>query len=293
LKTRKPHVAGQFYAGTKAGLEQQITECFTHRYGPGAIPKTASHGARKIVGIVSPHAGYAYSGPIAANGYGRMAQDGLPEAFIILGPNHYGRGSGVAIQTEGVWETPLGTTPIDTPLAKSIQKASEIIDIDDSAHFAEHSIEVQVPFIQYISKGTAKIVPICSRMQDLRTSRDIAKSIVEQTKNKDISIIASSDFTHHERGYEDKNEKEMLAKIEAGDRSAIEAITKLDDAALNELGESQKVTMCGFGPITTLIAAAKLLGSTRAEFLAHKTSYDITGDSGYVVGYSSIVFSRN
>lgn len=212
MKTRKPHVAGQFYAETKTGLEQQIGECFSHRYGPGTIPKTVSQGSRKIVGIVSPHAGYAYSGPIAANGYSRIAQDGLPEAFIILGPNHYGRGSGVAIQTDGAWETPLGTTPIDTQLAKSIQKGSEIIDIDDSAHFAEHSIEVQVPFIQYISKVTAKIVPICSWMQDLRTSRDIAKSIVEQTKNKDVVIIASSDFTHHERGLEDKNEKEMLRK---------------------------------------------------------------------------------
>jgi len=293
LKTRKPHVAGQFYAGTKTELEEQITECFSHRYGPGAVPKTVSHGSRKIVGIVSPHAGYGYSGPVAANGYSRVAQDGLPEVFIVLGPNHYGHGSGVSIQTEGAWETPLGLTPIDTPLAKNIQKASEIIDIDESAHSAEHSIEVQVPFIQFISTGTAKFIPICSWMQDLKTSREIANSIVQQAKGRDFVIVASSDFTHHERGYGDKNEAEMLASINKRDQSAIEAITNLDDAALNELGETQKVTMCGYGPITTLIATAKLLGSTKAEFLAHKTSYDITGDSGYVVGYSSIVFLRD
>jgi AmmeMemoRadiSam system protein B len=221
-----------------------------------------------------------------------LAEDGLPEVFIVLGPNHYGRGSGVSIQTDGAWETPLGTTPIDTPLAENIQKASEIIDIDESAHSAEHSIEVQVPFIQFISKGTAKFIPICSWMQDLKTSREIANSIVDQVKDRNFVIIASSDFTHHERGHRDRDEKEMLARIDEGDRSAIEAITKLDDAALNELGESQRVTMCGYGPITTLIAAAKLLGSTKAEFLAHKTSYDLTGDSNYVVGYSSIVFSR-
>jgi hypothetical protein len=129
-------------------------------------------------------------------------------------------------------------------------------------------------------------------MQDLKTSREIAKSIVEQVKDRDFVIIASSDFTHHERGHGDTNEKKMLERIEEQDRSAIEAITKLDDAALNELGETQKVTMCGYGPITTLIAAAKLLGSTKAEFLAHKTSYDLTGESGYVVGYSSLVFTR-
>ena len=292
MKTRKPCVAGQFYAGTKPELERQIENCFSHRYGPGAVPKTASKGSRKIVGIVSPHAGYSYSGPIAANGYSRIAQDGLPEAFIVLGPNHHGRGSGVSIQTDGAWETPLGIMPIDAVLAKNIQKASEIIDIDESAHSAEHSIEVQVPFIQFISKGIAKFIPVCSWMQDLKTSQDIAKSIVEQTKNKDCVIVASSDFSHHERAYEDKNEKEMLARIEERDRSAIEAITKLDDIALNELGETQKVTMCGYGPITTLIAAAKLMGSTKAEFLAHKTSYDITGDPSYVVGYSSIVFYR-
>jgi AmmeMemoRadiSam system protein B len=292
LKTRKPYVAGQFYAGTKPELEQQITECFLHRYGPRAVPKTVTEGSRKIVGVISPHAGYAYSGPVAANGYSRVAQDGSPEVFIVLGPNHYGRGSGVSIQTEGAWETPLGVTPIHTPLAKDIQKASEIIDIDESAHSAEHSIEVQLPFIQFITKGAAKFIPICSWMQDLKTSRDIAKSIVEQTKNRDFVIVASSDFTHHERGYGDKNEKEMLARIEEHDQSAIEAITKLDDAKLNELGETQKVTMCGYGPITTLISAAKLLGATKTEFLAHGTSYDITGDPGYVVGYSSIVFSR-
>jgi len=292
LKTRKPYVAGQFYAGTEQELTKQILECFTHRFGPGQVPKPVNKGPRKIVGIVSPHAGYPYSGPIAANGYGRLAGDGLPEVFIVLGPNHYGRGSGVSIQTDGAWETPLGITSIDTPLAKNIQKASEIIDIDESAHSAEHSIEVQVPFIQFISKGTAKFIPLCSWMQDLKTSREIAKSIVEQVKDRDFVIIASSDFTHHERGHGDTNEKEMLERIEEQDRSAIEAITKLDDAALNELGETQKVTMCGYGPITTLIAAAKLLGSTKAEFLAHKTSYDLTGESGYVVGYSSLVFTR-
>jgi AmmeMemoRadiSam system protein B len=292
LKTRRPHAAGQFYAGTKPELEQQIIESFTHRFGPGTIPKTVGDGPRKIVGIISPHAGYTYSGPVAANGYGRLAGDGLPEVFIILGPNHYGRGSGVSIQTDGAWETPLGTTLIDAPLAKNIQKASTIIDIDDEAHSAEHSIEVQLPFIQFLSKNQARFIPVCSWMQDLATSRDIAKSIVEQVKEKDFVIVASSDFTHHERGFADTNEKEMLSKIEQGDKSAIEAITKLDDARLNELGETQKVTMCGYGPISTLIAAAKLLGSVKAEFLAHRTSYEITGDPSYVVGYSSIIFVR-
>jgi hypothetical protein len=294
LKTRKPHVAGQFYAGTEEELKLQITSCFTHPFGPGSSPKVTGTGSkRKIVGIVSPHAGYAYSGPVAAHGYGRLARDGIPEVFIILGPNHSGRGSGVSIQTEGAWETPLGQIEIESDLARKIQKGCEIIDVDDTAHSIEHSIEVQVPFIQYISQGKARFIPICLWMQDLETSREIAKSIVDQTSGTDFTIIASSDLTHHERRLADREEHQMLKRIEEDDKRAIDAITSLDDSKLNELGETQKVTMCGYGPITTLIAVAKLLGSVRAEFLAYKTSYDITQDSSYVVGYSSILFLRD
>jgi AmmeMemoRadiSam system protein B len=282
LKVRKPCVAGAFYAGTKSKLTEQITECFTHRFGPGQVPQPIDHGLRKIVGIVSPHAGYAYSGPVAANGFSRVAADGMPNAFVLLGPNHTGYGSGVSIATEGGWETPLGVIPVDEMLAEQIQKDSGIIDIDDEAHAFEHSIEVQLPFIQFLFKDAAKFVPICMMMQDLRTSREIAKIIVEQSRSRDLVIVASSDFTHYEP------HDTAVRK----DETAIDAITRLDDKALNELGESSKVTMCGYGPITTLIAAAKLIGGVRAELLTHKTSGDITGDKSAVVGYSSLVFLR-
>lgn len=282
MKIRKPCVANAFYAGTKAGLTEQIAGCFTHRFGPGQVPTTVEHGPRKIVGLVSPHAGYMYSGPVAANGYSRLANDGMPEVFIILGPNHTGYGSGVSILTDGGWETPLGTVPIDTSLAKQIQKASKILDVDESSHAAEHSIEVQLPFIQFLFKDGAKFIPICMMMQDLKTSREIASSILEQCKDKDFLILASSDFTHYEP-HDTASRK---------DRLAIEAITKLDDATLNELGDSGRVTMCGYGPITTLIAAAKLMGGVKAELLAYRTSGDITGDKSAVVGYSSILFTR-
>jgi AmmeMemoRadiSam system protein B len=282
LKIRKPAVADAFYAGKRAELTKQITSCFMHRFGPGEVPEVVESGPRKILGIVSPHAGYEYSGPVAANGYSKLARDGLPEVFVILGPNHTGYGSGVSIVTEGSWETPLGLVPIESTLARQIQKGSGIIDSDEEAHAFEHSIEVQLPFIQYMFKDSAKFVPICMMMQDLRTSREIAKSIVEQLKGRDFLIIASSDFTHYEP------QDAAVRKDEA----AIEAITRLDDARLNELGESGKVTMCGYGPITTLIAAAKLLGGVKAELLSHKTSGDVTGDKSAVVGYSSIVFSR-
>lgn len=275
-------MANAFYAGTKTELTEQIIGCFKHQFGPGQVPKTVEHGPRKILGLICPHAGYIYSGPVAANGYSRLAVDGMPEVFIILGPNHSGTGSGVSILTEGAWETPIGITSIETGLAKQIQKSSDILDIDESSHSFEHSIEVQLPFVQFLFKGGPKFIPICSMMQDLQTSRDIAKSIVEQCKGRDYVIIASSDFTHYEP-HDTASRK---------DKMAIDAIMKLDDAALNELGENNRVTMCGYGPITTLLAAAKLLGGVKPEFLAYKTSGDITGDKSAVVGYSSIVFSR-
>jgi AmmeMemoRadiSam system protein B len=283
LKVRKPCVADAFYAGSKSKLTEQIAECFTHRFGPGQIPRPIDHGPRKIVGIISPHAGYAYSGPVAANGYSMLAADGMPDVFVILGPNHTGYGSGVSIVTEGGWETPMGVAAVDEAFAKQIQKASSIIDVDDEAHAFEHSIEVQLPFIQFLFKDAVKFVPICMMMQDLRTSREIAKVIVEQSESRDVVIVASSDFTHYEP------HDAAVRK----DETAIEAITRLDDSALNELGESSKVTMCGYGPITTLIAAAKLIGGVRAELLTHKTSGDITGDKSAVVGYSSLVFLRD
>jgi len=282
LKVRKPYVANAFYAGTKSSLTEQITDCFTHRFGPGQVPKPVRDGPRKILGMVVPHAGYMYSGPVAANGFARLAADGMPKTLIILGPNHTGYGSGVSILTSGAWETPLGVTDIQTGLADRVRKATPILDVDENSHAAEHSIEVQLPFIQYLYKDAAKFIPICMMMQDLQTSREIAKAIIGQGEGEDFAIIASSDFTHYEP-HEDANRK---------DKMAIDAITRLDDQALNELGESNRVTMCGYGPITTLIAAAKLQPGVKAELLAHKTSGDITGDKSAVVGYSCLVFSR-
>ena len=283
MKIRKPYVADAFYAGTKTSLTKQIIDCFTHPFGPGQVPTPNQQGPRRILGLVCPHAGYMYSGPVAANGYSKLATDGQPDVCIILGPNHTGMGSGLSIQTEGAWETPVGVTRVDSELARRIQESSNIIDVDERAHASEHSIEVQLPFLQFLFKDAIEFVPICMMMQDLTTSREVAKTIVENTKGKNVAIIASSDFTHYEP-QADANRK---------DREAIDAILKLDDEQLNELGESNRVTMCGYGPITTLIAAAKMLGNVSAELLAHKTSGDITGDRSAVVGYSSLTFTRN
>jgi len=282
LKLRQPCVADAFYAGTKTELNKQITECFTHQFGPGSIPQPNPAGPRKIVGIVSPHAGYMYSGPVATNGYSKLALDGKPDVFIILGPNHTGMGSGLSIQTEGAWQTPIGTAEIDTALAKRIQKSTDIIDVDEAAHVNEHSIEVQLPFLQFVYKDTIKFVPICMMMQDLTTCREVARSIFQETADSNAAVIASSDFTHYE-SHEAASRK---------DRGAIDAILRLDEEQVNELGETSRVTMCGYGPITTLVVLSKLIKGVRPELLAYRTSGDVTGDKSAVVGYSSITFTR-
>jgi AmmeMemoRadiSam system protein B len=223
-----------------------------------------------------------YSGPVAANGFGRLALDGVPDHVIILGPNHTGYGSGVSILTDGDWETPLGQLEIDTPLAKRLQSSNEIMDIDETAHRYEHSIEVQIPFLQFLYGTSIKFVPICMMMQDLQTSRDIATAIVNQTQGANCLIVASSDFTHYE----------PQDKAARNDQTAIDAIMKLDDSKLNELGESNTVTMCGYGPITVLLAVAKKMRDAKTQFLTYKTSGDITGDKSSVVGYASIIITQ-
>ena len=146
-KIRKPAVAGQFYEWNKRSLEDDIKSCFLDSRGPQKLPKIKNE-QNKIKGVIVPHAGYMYSGAIAAHSYNFLAENGFADTFVILGPNHTGYGSGVSIMTEGAWETPLGTVPINRDLAKKICK--DIVDNDETAHKYEHSIEVQLPFLQFI-----------------------------------------------------------------------------------------------------------------------------------------------
>ena len=282
MKVRRPHVANAFYEGGKTELQDQIVNCFTHKLGPGKVPNLV-HGPKKIIGVVVPHAGYMYSGPVAAHSYAQLAADGVPDSIVILGPNHTGLGSGVSIMTKGEWETPLGTISIDNILADQIRTTSSIVDEDETAHLSEHSIEVQLPFLQYLYGNQIRFVPICMMMQDLQTCREIARSIAERTRGKYVVIVASSDFTHYEPG-------QVAARK---DKSAIDAILQIDCNKLNGLGEDGHVTMCGYGPITVLMELARLEASAQPRLLAYHNSGDITNDPSSVVGYAAILFARS
>jgi len=278
LRLRRAQVAGSFYKGTKAGLTSEIEECFTHPLGPGRLPTLAQVGDRKLVGLVCPHAGYIYSGPMAARSYFELASDGKPDKIVIIGPNHTGQGSGVSMMSEGTWETPLGQIRVDKEAAERISKISDIIDLDDQAHLYEHSVEVQLPFLQYVLKAEFEFVPICMMMQDLKTSLEVGKAIGQALKDDDVLIVASSDMTHYESAEAAKRK----------DRLAIDAILALDDTKLQETVQSHRISMCGHGPVASMIAASKILNAKTAQLLGYSTSGDITGDNSEVVGYLAV-----
>lgn len=282
MKLRHPSQAGMFYAGTAQALRAQIEECFTHRLGPGKLPKVTERKLQTIVGLVCPHAGYMYSGPVAAHAYYNLAADGKPDTIVLFGPNHLGHGSALALMMEGVWRTPLGDVEIDTATANLILKESSIIDVDDSAHAYEHSIEVQLPFLQHLYGSAFRFVPICFLMQDLQSSREVGTAVAKALADKNALVIASTDMTHYE----------PQKTAEQKDKAAIEAALKLDAERLYSTVETRHISMCGYGPVVAAITASKLLSATKARLLCYKTSGDITGDFSSVVGYASVSFAR-
>ena len=281
-KIRHPSQAGAFYAGTAESLKKQIEECFLHSLGPGKIPKVAEDGARRIVGLICPHAGYMYSGPVAAHAYYSLALDGKPDVVILFGPNHTGYGSALAIMNEGFWRMPLGDVEVDGETANRIVKESRIVDVDDSAHRHEHSIEVQLPFLQYLFGSKFKIVPICFLMQDLHSAMEVGRAVAKASAGKNAVIIASSDMTHYE----------PQKSAEKKDRLALQAVEAMDEAKFYSIIEEHRITACGYGPIVALIMAAKELGAKEAKLLCYKTSGDVIGDYSAVVGYAAVQFTK-
>jgi len=282
MKVRRPSQAGAFYEGNAESLKDQIENCFLHELGPGKIPEVVKAGPRQVVGLVCPHAGYMFSGPVAAHSYRRLALDGKPDVVVLFSPNHTGYGSGLAIMNEGVWRTPLGDVEVDSETANQIVHESRIIDVDEVAHRFEHSIEVQLPFLQYLYGSDFKIVPICFLMQDLPSAREVGQAVAKVLAGKNSVIIASSDMTHYEP-------QEVAAKK---DKMALEAVEALDEAKFYSIVETHRVSACGYGPIAALIIAAKILGAREAKVLSYKTSGDVTGDRSSVVGYAAVCFTK-
>jgi len=261
---RLPAVAGQFYPGSKAELEHQLDSML---HPEKELP---------FLGAVVPHAGYIYSGQVAAEVYSRLPK---AETYVIIGPNHHGLGSPVALSRES-WRTPLGVVEPDLELADML--AGSIIDHDETAHLQEHSIEVQIPFLQKRFQGF-KILPILMGLQDEQTALEVGQALSRAVQKLDRSciVIASSDFTHYEP-------QETARKVDA---NLLEAILNMDVPELYDRVYRYNATACGYGPIAVTITAAAALGAKTGKLLAYATSGDVSGDYSQVVGYAAIAFS--
>lgn len=281
MKVRRPAQAGKFYPRAAEALKREIESCFTHKLGPGKTP-TVKKGPRNLIGLICPHAGYTFSGPVAAHSYYTLAADGKPDIIVILGPNHYGQGSGLAIMRKGAWRTPLGNIEIDEEVADQILHKSDIIDVDEKAHAYEHSIEIQLPFLQHLYESAFKFVPISFLMQDLESSREVGQAVAEALDGRNALIIASTDMTHYE----------SHEKAQKKDKKALDALEELDEGKFYSTIESHHITACGYGPVAALVTAAKVLGAKKAQILCYNTSGDITGDHSAVVGYASVAFVK-
>jgi len=282
MKIRRPTQAGSFYEGDAEALQAQIENCFLQDLGPKKLPQVNKNGSRQVVGLVCPHAGYMFSGAVAANAYYELAQDGKPETVVILGPNHTGYGSALSLMNDGVWRTPLGDVEVDGATANQIVHETRLVDVDDDAHRFEHSIEVQLPFLQYLYGSEFKFVPVCFQMQDLASAVEVGNALAKVLAGKNAVVIASSDMTHYE----------PQRNASAKDLAALEAVEAMDEKRFYSIIETRNVTACGYGPIAAVIAAAKGLGAKEAKLLCYKSSGDVTGDYSSVVGYAAVSFKK-
>jgi len=277
MQIRTPAVAGMFYPNEKKELKKVIKECFLHNFGPGKIPP--SNIKKKIFGVICPHAGYVYSGPIACNSFYEISSD-LPNLFIIIGPNHWGIGSSVATMIDTKWETPLGEVEVDSEIAEEISKLTDVIEIDNFSHSREHSLEVQIPMLQEITTNF-KIVPIALINQSKEIAIKVGTAVAKIAQKNKVMIIGSSDFTHYESN-------EFAHKQ---DSALIEPILELDVDRFYDVLHKKDISACGYGAIASTMIACKEIGATKGELLKYATSGDISGDKSSVVGYGSIIFT--
>lgn len=263
---RKPAVAGQFYYDSPEMLSFQV-----ERYIEQGQNK------EKVIGILSPHAGFMYSGAVAGAVYSRIE---FPHTFVIIGPNHTGLGRPISIMSSGKWEMPGGIVEIDSALSEKILDASKHIEEDSDAHLREHSLEVQIPFMQFFSKDF-KIVPIVMMVSGLESCIETGRTIAEAIKATPypVVIVASSDMSHYEPDSEARKK----------DKQAIERILALDPEGLFSTVLEKRISMCGYAPAVAMLKASLILGAKSTVFVKYMTSGDVSGDYFRVVGYAGVL----
>lgn len=267
MVTRKPVVAGKFYEGNTEELIKELSLLVK------PLPDVEK---KKILGAVSPHAGYIYSGHVAGELYSRIQ---IPQRIIILSPNHTGFGARISMFPDGYWETPLGNVNVDSGLCSLIHSRYKSIVRETDAHLFEHSLEVQLPFIQHL-KSDFQIVPITLMHLTFKECEILGRAISDSIREmgEEVLIIASSDLNH----YEDQKVTEKK------DTMAIGKVLSLDPKGLLDVTSRYDISMCGVIPTTVMLILCLELGAKKAELLKHATSGDISGDYNHVVGYGAI-----
>jgi len=263
---RPPAVAGLFYPSDPEELARQIDGFL----GGGAAKSRA-------IACVVPHAGYVYSGHVAGGVYATID---IPRRCILLGPRHYPQGQPLAILTEGSFSTPLGEAPIDQELAKQLAHECPMLREDSVAHAKEHSLEVEIPFLQRL-RPDVQFVPVVLGTDRHKALEELGHAVasVIKAQSDPVLIIASSDMNHYE--------SDVVTRVK--DQRAIARILELDPQGLYETVRREAITMCGYAATVTMLVAAKELGAREAELVRYATSGEINGDYGRVVGYAGIV----
>ena len=266
--TRSPAVAGRFYPEDDKSLRLSIQE----------LCGTAPAQKKKVLAAVSPHAGYVYSGSVAGD---TIAQIDVPETVVLLGPNHTGKGQAVGLST-ATWQMPMGAVPVDRNFAQDLLNETDYIEEDELAHRYEHSLEVQLPFLQ-MQQPNLSIVPISISHISYQVLEEIGLALAEVIKRsgKEVLILASSDMTHYE----------PRAAAEKKDHYVLKKLVDMDPNTLYRSVIGHRISMCGIMPVTVALIAALELGATKTKVVRYTDSGEITGDTGQVVGYAGVLIS--
>ena len=268
---RQPVVAGSFYPGDRARLRALVEEL---------LGEPTPENAPSSVGLIVPHAGYAYSGRVAGAGLRAAAAFGRPEAVLILGASHGGAGAPLVMPTDAAWGTPLGDVPLDVDVIEQLSAAG--IPLDVNAFRREHSMEVVLPFLQVLFADPVPVIPVCVQLAPLASLASGARILGEALRTRRVWIVASSDFTHYEP---DRIAREL-------DRSALDAILRLDPEHFYQETLERGLSICGAGAIAVLLLLARSLGLGEALLVDYATSGDVTGDRSAVVGYAAVLFAK-
>jgi AmmeMemoRadiSam system protein B len=266
---RRAAVAGSWYPGTASALRAEVD---AYLEAAAAAPPPG-----RLIALVSPHAGLRYSGPVAARGYGLLRGLEGEITVVLVGPSHRAAFGGVAVHARGAWETPLGCAPIDEVVSRALLEAGPVVFDDPGLHRDEHSLEMQMPFLQRLLPGL-RIVPLMMGTQARREVEALAKALAEALEGRRVLLVASSDLSHYQPAV-------VANRVDA---AVVDAVSRFDEEALMERLESRDNVACGGGPVVAVMKAARALGADRATVLKYGDSGDVgEHDKSHVVGYLS------